>query len=79
MSELIDNREKRIRTLKQVIKGLHEGEDPQSVKSKLKSLVRECDASEIAAMEQQLMAEGVPVKIVSPACQCSRTKSKAES
>jgi len=68
MSELIDNREKRIRTLKQVIQGLHEGEDPESVKSRLKSLVRECDASEIAAMEQQLIAEGVPVKQIMGMC-----------
>jgi DUF438 domain-containing protein len=68
MSELIDNREERIRTLKQVIKGLHEGEDPERVKSRLKSLVRECDASEIAAMEQQLMSEGVPVKQIMGMC-----------
>jgi len=68
MSELIDNREKRIRTLKEVIRGLHQGEDPQSVKSKLEGLVRECDAGEIAAMEQELMAEGVPVHEIMGMC-----------
>jgi DUF438 domain-containing protein len=68
MSELIDNRAKRIRTLKQVIQGLHAGEDPESVKSKLRNLVRQCDASEIAAMEQELMADGVPVKQIMGMC-----------
>ncbi len=28
----------------------------------LKQLVRQCDAGEIAAMEQELMADGVPVE-----------------
>lgn len=68
MSELIDNRGERIRTLKKVIKGLHQGEDPAAVKARLESLVRQCDAGEIAAMEQELMAEGVPVEQVMGMC-----------
>ena len=55
MSELIDNRARRIDTLKSVIQRLHEGEDPAKVKKDLAELVRECDASEIAEMEQQLI------------------------
>ena len=68
MSELIDNRAHRLRTLKGIIRGLHEGESPGQVKSRLKVLVSECDASEIASMEQELMAEGVPASEIMGMC-----------
>jgi DUF438 domain-containing protein len=68
MSELIDNRAHRIRTLKEVIRHLHEGRAPAEVKSRLAALVRECDASEIAAMEQELMTEGVPASEIMGMC-----------
>ena len=68
MSELIDNRQHRIRTLKEIIKHLHAGEAPEQVKDRLTALVRECDASEIAAMEQELMAEGVPASEIMGMC-----------
>ena len=68
MSELIDNRAHRIRTLKEVIRHLHAGKAPAEVKARLAALVRECDASEIAAMEQELMAEGVPVQEIMSMC-----------
>jgi len=70
MSELIDNRAHRIRTLKHVIKQLHEGQGiaPEHVKAQLKELVRQTDSSEIAAMEQELMAEGMPVEEVRAMC-----------
>ena len=68
MSELIDNRAHRVRTLKEVIRHLHEGRAPAEVKSRLAALVRECDASEIAAMEQELMAEGIPASEIMGMC-----------
>lgn len=68
MSELIDNRAHRIRTLKEVIRHLHQGRSPAEVKAQLAALVRECDASEIAAMEQELMAEGVPATQIMNMC-----------
>ena len=68
MGELIDNRAERIRTLKRVIRDLHRGEDPDKVKERLKSLVQQCDAGEIAAMEQELMADGVPVEEIMGMC-----------
>jgi len=68
MSELIDNRAHRIRTLKEVIRHLHEGQAPGEVKAQLTALCRECDASEIAAMEQELIAEGVPVAEIMGMC-----------
>jgi hypothetical protein len=68
MSELIDNRAHRLRTMKEVIRHLHAGQAPSEVKARLATLVRECDASEIAAMEQELMAEGVPVAEIMSMC-----------
>jgi hypothetical protein len=62
MSELIDNRAHRIRTLKEIIHELHRGADPESVRGTLKSIVRETSSSEIAAMEQELIAGGMPVE-----------------
>jgi DUF438 domain-containing protein len=68
MSELIDNREHRIRVMKEIIKHLHRGGSPDEVRGRLRTLVRETDASEIAAMEQALMAEGMPVAEVQSMC-----------
>jgi DUF438 domain-containing protein len=68
LSELIDNRAHRIRTLKEVIRHLHAGRAPAEVKTRLAELVRECDASEIAAMEQELLAEGVPASEIMGMC-----------
>jgi len=68
MSEIIDNKAHRIRTLKEIIKHLHAGKPPEEVKAKLQELVRETDASEIAAMEQELIAEGMPVEEIQSMC-----------
>ncbi len=68
MSELINNQELRIRTLKEVILHLHEGQAPEAVRGQLKNLVADVDASEIAAMEQQLMAEGMSPDQVRSMC-----------
>ncbi|GAF74556.1 unnamed protein product, partial [marine sediment metagenome] len=68
MSELIDNRAHRIRTLKHVIKRLHEGAAPKEVKAQLAAIVRETDATEIAEMEQELIADGMPVEEVRAMC-----------
>lgn len=68
MSEFINNRAKRIETLKEIIKRLHKGEAPEAVKKELTEIVRQTDSSEIAAMEQELMAEGMPVEEVQSMC-----------
>ena len=68
MSELIDNRAHRIRTLKEIITKLHRGADPDSVRDDLRTLVRETDSTEIAAMEQELIADGMPVEEVQSMC-----------
>lgn len=68
MSELINNRDHRIRTMKEIIQHLHQGGSADEVRARLRALVGETDASEIAAMEQQLMAEGMPVAEVQSMC-----------
>ncbi|RMF74393.1 MAG: DUF438 domain-containing protein [Acidobacteria bacterium] len=68
MSELIDNSRRRIALLEQAIRGLHEGEPVEAVKARLRELVGEASSAEIAAMEQQLMADGLPVEQVRALC-----------
>ena len=68
MSELIDNRAHRVRMLKEIIRHLHSGEAPEEVRDQLKQIVRECDTTEIAQMEQELIAEGLPVEEIMSMC-----------
>ena len=68
MSELIDNRAQRIRTLKGIIRRLHAGEAPDDVRNSLKTLVCQTDYSEIMAMEQELIADGMPVEEIQSMC-----------
>ena len=68
MAEPINNREHRIEQLKQIIRKLHGGEEESAVRDELKEIVQQTDASEIAAMEQELMAEGMPLEEVMGMC-----------
>jgi len=68
VSELIDNRAHRIAVLKEIIQHLHAGAAPELVKERLREIVGQTDATEIMAMEQQLMAEGMPVEEVRSMC-----------
>lgn len=68
MSELIDNRSRRIATLKEIIQHLHKGEAPELVKNQLREIVRQTDASEIMAMEQELISGGMPVEEIKSMC-----------
>lgn len=68
MSELIDNRATRIAALKGIIQQLHSGAAAETVKERLREIVRRTDATEIMAMEQQLMAEGMPVEEIRSMC-----------
>lgn len=68
LSEIIDNRARRIRQLKHIIRTLHEGAPPATVKEQLRTIVRETDYSEIVAMEQELMAEGMPAEEIMSMC-----------
>ncbi len=68
MSELINNGEKRVETLAEIIKELHAGKDPNEVKKKLASLVRETTSEEIVAMEQKLISQGMTVNEIKGMC-----------
>jgi uncharacterized protein len=68
VSELIDNRTRRIATLKEIIQRLHKGAAPDAVKDQLREIVRETNPSEIMAMEQELISGGMPVEEVRSMC-----------
>ena len=68
MSELIDNRARRISALEDIIQHLHKGEAPDAVRNQLREIVRQTDACEIMAMEQELIAGGMPVEEVRSMC-----------
>lgn len=68
MSELIDNRAHRVRKLKTIIGKLHQGESPASVKAELREIVQATDYTEIIAMEQELMSDGMPVEEIRSMC-----------
>jgi DUF438 domain-containing protein len=54
--------------MKEIIRHLHHGGSPDEVRGRLRLLVGETDASEIAAMEQSLIADGMPVSEVQSMC-----------
>jgi DUF438 domain-containing protein len=68
MSELITNQTQRVQTLKRIIEQLHDGRALEDVKLALRTLVKETDHSEIIAMEQELMAEGMPASEIQRLC-----------
>lgn len=68
MSEVIDNRAHRIRTMKEIVKHLHAGLPPEQVRSRMQELVQQTDSCELVAMEQELIAEGMPVEQIKSMC-----------
>ncbi len=68
MSELLDNSRHRIETLKGIIRSLHDGADPESLKEQFGDLLAEVGASEIAAMENALMADGMAQEEIQRMC-----------
>lgn len=68
MSELLDNKAHRVRVLREIIERLHDGASPDEVREQLRALVESCDATEIAAMEQQLIDGGMSIKKILSMC-----------
>lgn len=68
MSELINNSQERVDTLAGIIRRLHAGTDPESVKQELAEVVQATTSDEIVAMEQQLMDQGMSVDEVKSMC-----------
>jgi DUF438 domain-containing protein len=68
MSEYIDNQTKRQEALKRVIRQLHEGRSVDEVKAEFAALLEGVSAAEIAALEQGLIAEGMPEMEIKRLC-----------
>ena len=68
MSEYINNQAKRKDTLKGVIRKLHEGHTVDEVKAEFASLLEGVGATEIADIEQALIAEGLPETEIKRLC-----------
>lgn len=76
MSELVNNREKqmasidpeRLQLLRDIILRLHQGEDPRAVKELFRANFDTVDASEIIAMEQSLVDDGMDVMEIQKLC-----------
>ncbi|MDO5294539.1 MAG: DUF438 domain-containing protein [bacterium] len=68
MSELINNRELRKETLKDIIRKLHEGKTVEEVKAQFEEVFQGVAASEISEAEAALIMEGVPVTEIQSLC-----------
>ncbi|MFL7791970.1 MAG: DUF438 domain-containing protein [Anaerolineae bacterium] len=68
MSEVIDNQTKRQEALKRIIRQLHEGKSVDEVKAEFATLLEGVSAAEIAALEQGLIAEGMPETEIKRLC-----------
>ncbi len=68
MSEFINNMEHRQKLLKDIIKGLHEGQDLESAKREFKKHFEAVSTTEISMMEQALIKEGMPIEEVQNLC-----------
>lgn len=63
-----EERSERIATLKDIIRGLHEGKAVEEQKEVFSKLLQEVSASEIAEMEQSLIKEGISEKEIRKLC-----------
>lgn len=68
MSELIDNSRKRRDLLKHMILQLHKGEAPEMVKARLAELLSSIPYDEVVEVEQEMIAEGLPMEEVLKFC-----------
>jgi uncharacterized protein len=68
MSELINNAKQRRDLLKHLIQQLHNGEAPDAVRNQLARLLGEVPYHEVVAVEQELIAEGMPTQEVLSFC-----------
>lgn len=68
MSEYINNREHRQKTIKEIIKQLHDGKTVAEVKQQFEDAFKGVTASEISEAEAALISEGLPVSEVQRLC-----------
>jgi len=58
----------RLEALEQIIRDLHEGLPLEEARRRFEQMFRDVDASEIAAMEQELIRKGLPVEEIQRLC-----------
>jgi DUF438 domain-containing protein len=68
MSELINNKQKRIEVMKTLIRQLHKGVAEDRVRMQLETLLDEADYNDVFVMEVQLIQEGIPAEVVQDLC-----------
>lgn len=68
MSEIINNRQQRIETMKSLIRQLHSGVTEERVKAQLETMLDEADYSDVFVMEVQLVKEGIPAESIQALC-----------
>lgn len=68
MSELINNREIRQKTLESIIKQLHEGKTVEEVKEQFEKVFKGVAPSEISEVESALIMDGMPIKEIQNLC-----------
>jgi DUF438 domain-containing protein len=68
MSELLDNSKQRKVKLKALILALHEGTDPEKVKTELKENLSQIPYGEVVEVEQELIEEGLPEEEILRLC-----------
>lgn len=68
MSELINNSQKRKAQLKELILKLHKGDNQEAVREELIETLRQVPYGEVVEVEEELIAEGLPVEEVLRLC-----------
>ncbi len=68
MSELINNKQKRIEVMKSLIRQLHQGVAEDRIRAQLETLLDEADYNDVFVMEVQLIQEGIPAEVVQDLC-----------
>jgi DUF438 domain-containing protein len=68
MSELIDNRARRIQMLQSAMRRLHDGASEEAVRSELEAVLAETDYDDVFLMEQGLIASGISPEAIRQLC-----------
>jgi len=63
-----EERTERIKALKEIVRGLHEGAAPETQKARFAEMLQQVSASEIAEMEQSLIKEGISEEEIKNLC-----------
>lgn len=68
MSEIINNKQMRIETMKNLIRQLHSGSDEETIKEQLGRILQSVEYSDVFIMENQLIEEGIPAESIRKLC-----------